>query len=167
MRCVPLLVLLTYRSDEVHPRLSHFLAQLDRERLIQEFALPSLTQSEMSAMLYAIFALRRSVFMVPPLAQGGLLDAMYSLTEGNPFIIEELLKSLIETGDIYYEQGRWERKDCAMAHIPRSLQHAVDLRTEHLSEGARQILEPGSRGWTTLQFCPPASAHPPRRTYSS
>ena len=40
-RCTasPLLVLLTYRSDEVHPSLSHFLAQLDRERLVQEFAL--------------------------------------------------------------------------------------------------------------------------------
>jgi DNA-binding CsgD family transcriptional regulator len=35
-RCTayPLLVLLTYRSDEVHPSLSHFLAQLDRERLV-------------------------------------------------------------------------------------------------------------------------------------
>ena len=80
-RCagVPLLVLLTYRSDEVHPSLSHFLAQLDRERLTQELALPPLTQSEMSAMLYAIFALRRSVFTVPSLAQGGLVDALYHL----------------------------------------------------------------------------------------
>ena len=80
-RCAasPLLVLLTYRSDEVHPSLSHFLAHLDRERLAQEFALAPLTRSEVSAMLHAIFDLRRSVFMVPPLAQGELLDAMYTL----------------------------------------------------------------------------------------
>jgi hypothetical protein len=41
-RCTayPLLVLLTYRSDEVQPGLSHFLAHLDRKRLAQEFALP-------------------------------------------------------------------------------------------------------------------------------
>src|SRR6266480_2315402 len=78
-RCAasPLLVLLTYRSDEVHPGLRHFLAHLDRERLAQECALAPLTRSEVSAMLYAIFALRRSVFTVPPLAQGDLLDAMY------------------------------------------------------------------------------------------
>ncbi len=40
-RCAtqPLLVLLTYRSDEIRPSLSHWLAQLDRERLAQEFAL--------------------------------------------------------------------------------------------------------------------------------
>jgi predicted ATPase len=124
-RCagVPLLVLLTYRSDEAHPNLSHFLAQLDRERLTQEFTLTPLTPSEMSAMLYAIFALRRSVFTVPSLAQGGLVDALYQLAEGNPFIIEELLKSLIETGDIFYEQGRWERKDLSEVHIPRTLSH--------------------------------------------
>jgi tetratricopeptide (TPR) repeat protein len=141
-RCAasPLLVLLTYRSDEVHPSLSHFLAQLDRERLVQEFSLAPLTRSEVSAMLYAIFDLRRSMYMVPPLAQGELLDAMYTLTEGNPFIIEELLKSLIEAGDIFYEQGRWKRKLLSELHIPRSVQDAVQQRTSHLSEGARQVL---------------------------
>src|SRR3989441_2116198 len=63
-RCTasPLLVLLTYRSDEVHPSLRHFLAQLDRERLARECALAPLSRSEVSAMMYAIFALRRSVF---------------------------------------------------------------------------------------------------------
>jgi DNA-binding CsgD family transcriptional regulator len=135
-----LLVLLTYRSDEVHPSLGHFLAQLDRERLAQEFALAPLTQSEVSAMLHAIFALRRSVFTVPPLAQGDLLDAMYALTEGNPFFIEELLKSLIEAGDIVYEQGRWQRKPLSELHIPRSIQDTVQQRTGHLSAGARQVL---------------------------
>ena len=75
----------------MHPSLSHFLAHLDRERLAQEFALAPLTRSDTSAMLHAIFALRRSVFILPPLAQGELLDVMYTLTEGNPFFIEELL----------------------------------------------------------------------------
>src|SRR2546426_1368425 len=141
-RCTasPLLVLLTYRSDEVHPGLSHFLAQLDRERLAQECALAPLTRSEVSAMMYAIFALRRSVFMVPSLAQSELLDAVYTLTEGNPFFIEELLKSLIEAGDILYKNGRWQRKELRELHIPRSVQDAVELRTAHLSEGARQVL---------------------------
>src|SRR6266702_874248 len=136
----PLLVLLTYRSDEVHPGLSHFLAHLDRERLAQECALALLTRSDTSAMLYAIFELRRSVFTVPPLAQGELLDAMYTLTEGNPFFIEELLKSLIEAGDIFDEHGRWKRRELRELHIPRSVQDAVELRTAHLSEGARQVL---------------------------
>src|SRR6266699_475192 len=141
-RCLatPLLVLLTYRSDEVHPGLIHFLAQLDRERLAQECALAPLTRSEVSAMLHAIFNLRRSVFTVPPFVQGELLDAMYALTEGNPFFIEELLKSLIEAGDIFDEQGRWKRKEIRELHIPRSVQDAVQQRTDDLSDGARQVL---------------------------
>jgi len=141
-RCAasPLLVVLTYRSDEVRPSLSQFLAQLDRERLAQECALVPLRQSEVSAMLYAIFALRRSVYVVPPLAQGDLLDALYSLTEGNPFFIEELLKSLIEAGDIFYTQGRWERKELGELRLPRSVQDAVERRAAQLSDGARQVL---------------------------
>src|SRR6266853_369293 len=141
-RCAgsPLLILLTYRSDEVHPSLSHFLAHLDRERLAQEFALAPLTRSDMSAMLHAIFDLRRSVFMVPPFVQVELLDAMYTLTEGNPFFIEEILQSLIAAGDIFYADGAWQRKPLGELHIPRSIQDAIQQRTERLGEGARQLL---------------------------
>src|SRR5438045_2399771 len=54
-RCAthPLLLLLTYRSDEVRPSLRHFLAQLDRERLAQECTLARLTREEVEAMLRA------------------------------------------------------------------------------------------------------------------
>ena len=62
-------------------------------------ALTHLTVSEMSAMLHAIFDLRRSSTRCL-LGASELLDAMYTLTEGNPFFIEELLKSLIATGDV-------------------------------------------------------------------
>lgn len=41
-----LLLLLTYRNDEVHPRLRHWLAQLDRGRLAQELTLPCLSRSD-------------------------------------------------------------------------------------------------------------------------
>ena len=141
-RCTasPLLVLLTHRSDEVHPDLSHFLAHLNRERLAQEFALAPFSRRDMNAMLQAIFALRRSVFTAPLLGQGELLDTMYSLTEGNPFFIEELLKSLIETGGIFYDEGRWQRKELRELHIPHSIQDAVQQRIEYLSEGARLVL---------------------------
>jgi predicted ATPase len=99
----PLLLLLTYRSDEVRPGLRHFLAQLDQERLAQECSLARLTREEVEAMLRAIFALPRS-------ARLELLDPMYTLTEGNPFFVEEALKSLMATGEIFYANGSFERK---------------------------------------------------------
>src|SRR5581483_7482131 len=74
----PLLLLLTYRSDEVRPRLRQFLAQLDRERLAQELWLALLTREDVDAMLRAIFSFPRSARLELP-------DPIYELTEGNPF----------------------------------------------------------------------------------
>jgi DNA-binding CsgD family transcriptional regulator/predicted negative regulator of RcsB-dependent stress response len=134
-RCAtqPLLVLLTYRSDEIRPALSHWLAQLDREHLGQEVVLTRFTRSETGAMLQAIFDVQRPV-------PAEFLDAIYTLTEGNPFFIEEILKSLIATGKISYAHGAWDHKPLAELHIPRSIQDAVQQRLDHLSESARQVL---------------------------
>ena len=128
-----LLLLLTYRSDEVHPHLRQFLAHLDRERLAQEISLPRLTLEEVEAMLRAVFAIPRS-------ARLELLDPIYTLTEGNPFFVEEVLKSLLATGEIFYANGRWERKPLGELHIPRSVQDAVQQRAGQISESARHVL---------------------------
>ena len=129
----PLLLLLTYRNDEVRPRLRQFLAQLDRERLAQELWLAHLTLSEVDAMLRAIFSLPRSTRLDLP-------DPIYELTEGNPFFVEEVLKSLIATGDIFYMNGRWDRKPLTELRIPRSVQDALQQRTDLLSERAMRVL---------------------------
>jgi len=133
-RCAtqPLLVLLTYRSDEVRPTLSHWLAELDREHLGQELALTRLTRGETGAMLRAIFALEHPV-------QAAFLDAIYTLTEGNPFFIEEILKSVSTSGETFSTDGAWKPKLRADLHIPRSIADAVQQRTDHLSESARQV----------------------------
>jgi len=127
------LLLLTYRSDEVRPSLRHFLAQLDRERLAQEILLARLTRDEIEAMLRAIFALPRSTRLELP-------DPIYTLTEGNPFFVEEALKSLIAAGEIFYTNGRWERMELRELHVPRSIQDAVQQRTDRLSDSARRVL---------------------------
>ena len=129
----PLLLLLTYRNDEVRPSLRHFLAQLDRERLTQEIALARLARDEVDAMLRAILALPRS-------ARLELANPMYILTEGNPFFVEETLTSMIAAGEIFYANGRWDRKELRELHIPRSVQDAVQQRMDRLSEHARQVL---------------------------
>src|SRR6185312_12657481 len=130
---LPILLLLTYRSDEQHAQLRHFLAQLDRERLASEIALAPLTPAEVEEMLLGIFELQRPV-------RREFLDAMYNLTEGNPFFIEEVLHALLADDEIYYSGGGWERRPLNDLHIPRSVQDAVRRRSEHLSVAARQIL---------------------------
>jgi predicted ATPase len=134
-RCAqqPILFLFTYRSDEVQPALRHFLAQVNRERLAQEFSLLHLSRDDIHAMLQAIFALQRPVL-------ADTLSAIHTLTEGNPFFIEEILKSLVTTGEIFYADGIWKRKTPQELCIPESIQDAVQQRTEQLSSSARQVL---------------------------
>jgi predicted ATPase len=133
----PLLLLGTYRSDEGGPRLSSWLAQLERERLALELSLAPLNRDEVGAMIRAIFALSRPV-------RPESLDAIYRPTEGNPFFVEELLKALIATGDIFYTNGGWDRKPMEALHIPRSLNDTVAQRVVQLSEDARRVLTLGA-----------------------
>jgi DNA-binding CsgD family transcriptional regulator/tetratricopeptide (TPR) repeat protein len=135
---LPILFVLTHRSDEVSPELRHYLAEFDREHLAQDFSLQRLARTDVDAMLGAIFALHQAMHT-------GLVESMYALTEGNPFFIEEVLKSLIATGEIASKGGVWERTLLFGTHtrhpsIPRSVQDAVYQRTKQLSAPARQVL---------------------------
>ena len=137
-RHLPILFVLTYRSDEVSPELRHYLAEFDREHLAQDFSLQRLARADVDAMLQAIFAMHQAMHT-------GLVESLYQLTEGNPFFIEEVLKSLIASGEIASKDGVWERTLLFGTHkrhpsIPRSVQDAVYQRTMQLSTSARQVL---------------------------
>ncbi|HET8843595.1 MAG TPA: AAA family ATPase [Ktedonobacteraceae bacterium] len=134
-RCAssPLLLFLTYRSDEISAGLRHFLAQRDREHLAREIALVQLTRNEIDTMVRAIFAFPRS-------ARAELVDPIYALTEGNPFFVEEILKSLIASGEISATDGHWKQKKPGEWRIPRSVQDAVQRRVHPLSAPALRVL---------------------------
>ena len=129
----PILLLVTYRSEETTPELTHFLAELDRERLGTEFALKHMSPIEVDAMLQAILDLKTPVTKE-------FLDTIFPLTEGNPFFIEEILKALIADGDIFYADGTWDRKEISQLRIPRTVQDAVQRRTQQLDEQTLQAL---------------------------
>jgi predicted ATPase len=79
----PVAMVLTYRSDEVGPRLARLLADIDRGRFADEIALGALGAAEVGGMLEAIFGTARSF-------EGGFVERLHGLTEGNPFFIEEV-----------------------------------------------------------------------------
>jgi DNA-binding NarL/FixJ family response regulator len=135
----PILLLLTYRSGEEHPVFTRFLTELNRERLSTELQLSHLSMAEVGSMLRATLALER-------LVRSDLLETVYTLTEGTPFFIEEVLKSLATTGELVAVEGKWEyRPPEGKAHreslrLPRSVQLAVQQRLDHLSGEARDVL---------------------------
>lgn len=130
----PFLLVITYREDEVSTPLARLLAALDRERLAVETRLSRLSKPQTEAMLRAIFAISRPV-------QEDFLDALYTLTDGNPFFIEEVLKSCVAAGDIFLVGGQWGRKLLSQLHIPRSVQLAVRQRLEQLTPSAQHLLK--------------------------
>lgn len=83
-----ILLALTCRSDETNAVLRHLLAELDRERLAIELPVAPLSLPQVDALLRAVFRLDRPV-------RPEFRDELYALTEGNPFFIEEVCKSLV------------------------------------------------------------------------
>jgi DNA-binding CsgD family transcriptional regulator len=131
---LPVLLLLTYRGEDTTPELTHFLAGLDRERLATELALQPMSSPEVEAMLQATLASPQA-----PVSKD-FLDTIFGLTEGNPFFIEEILKALSAEGDISYANGVWDQKELNLSHIPRTVQDAVQRRTQQLDEGTLRAL---------------------------
>lgn len=133
-RDLPLLLLLTYRNDELTPPLRHLLAELDRGRCATELTLSRLSLNDTQAMIAAIFEQEYPI-------QTEFVAAIHHLTDGNPFFIEETLKALVTAGDIFQAYGRWTRKPIAELHIPRSVEDAVQRRTRQLSPPAQALLQ--------------------------
>jgi DNA-binding CsgD family transcriptional regulator/tetratricopeptide (TPR) repeat protein len=129
----PILLLMTYRSDEVHPGLRHMLSTLDRERLATEVVLGRLSIGEVEAMLRAMFGQSQPI-------RPDFLREVHALTDGNPFFVEEIVRALVAAGEIFSVNGRWQRKELGELHIPRSVHDAVQRRVERLSDPARQML---------------------------
>jgi DNA-binding CsgD family transcriptional regulator/tetratricopeptide (TPR) repeat protein len=129
---LPLLLTATYRPDEVGPHLGNWLAEAARERLASELVLAALARDEVEAMLRAI------VGQPQPLAPE-FLDAIYALSEGNPFCVEELLRTLIADGNTSWMDGAAKHEAGQALRIPASLYHAVRQRVALLSAPARHL----------------------------
>jgi DNA-binding CsgD family transcriptional regulator len=125
-------LILTFRSDEIGPRLAQLLADLDRARCASEVALRPLGVGDVSAMLQAIFG--------GQLALGSaFVDGIHALTEGNPFFVEEMLKALVVAGDLVQAEGAWRARPLERVHVPRTATEAVGRRLAGLSDAARRV----------------------------
>lgn len=132
-RSVPrlrLLVLATYRGDEVSPNLGQLLAYLDRERLAAELPLRALTLGEVDAMVRASLSDRASL-------RAGTLQALHRRTDGNPFFVEEVLRSALTE---LASGGDLDGPRIAEAQVPRSIAEAVMRRVGLVSFDARELL---------------------------
>ena len=129
-----ILFLAPYREielDRAHP-LAAALVEWNRERLATRIALGRLSRADTNALLATLFG--------QDTVSEDFADALYRETEGNPFFVEEVVKSLIEQGQIYREDGGWGRKDVHELAIPQSVKEAIGRRLDRLSDPAADTL---------------------------
>jgi DNA-binding CsgD family transcriptional regulator/Tfp pilus assembly protein PilF len=68
-----------------------------------------------------------------------LAGRLYAWTRGNPFFVEETLKSLVESGRLFQREGRWLGWEVQELDLPRSVRSAVSKRLDRLDTNARTV----------------------------
>jgi tetratricopeptide (TPR) repeat protein/KaiC/GvpD/RAD55 family RecA-like ATPase len=130
----PLLLLGAYRStdiDDKHP-LTPVLAELNRERLPQEIQLKRMSLSDVSEIIKSILEQDD----VPE----EFCELVFDKTRGNPFFVEEVIKSLKEEEVIYLEKSTWKFKEISAIEFPKSVKNVVKARISRLDEECQNVL---------------------------
>ena len=124
---------MTYRDYELEsaPDLRNVLIDLNRERLALHLKLDRLNKRETFDLLTNTFDKNISP---------EFLDRIYHQTEGNPFFIEEVCKTLIEAGHISFVDGSWQAPNMAEVRIPHTVYAVIQSRLRKLPELSQKVL---------------------------
>jgi class 3 adenylate cyclase/tetratricopeptide (TPR) repeat protein len=137
---VPLLLVCVFRPRREHPssRLRETIARDYRHRHTDLWLEPLSTAESETLVSNLLW-----VEDLPEQLKGRILDH----AEGNPFYLEEVLRSLIDAGALAQEEasGRWyATRDVADIAIPDTLQGVLLARIDRLQEEARRVLQMAS-----------------------
>ena len=130
----PLLLLGAYREtdiDERHP-LSPVLAELNRERLLQSVLIKRMSLNDVSEMVKQLLEQDD----VPK----EFCELVYEKMRGNPFFVEELVKSLKEEEVIFREENRWKFKEISKIEFPKTVKSVIKARISRLDKDCQNIL---------------------------
>jgi DNA-binding SARP family transcriptional activator len=135
-------VIVSFRDSDVgkdHP-LSAVLADLRRVEGVERIALRGLAVTEVSEVMAA--------------AAGHELDAdalalageITRETDGNPFFVGEVLRSLVESGRLLYDDRneRWSVDRSAPLGLPESVRDVIGRRVDRLGDQVRVVLTLGA-----------------------
>jgi len=129
-----LLLLGAYRDtyvDKKHP-LSPVLTELNRERLLQSVPLKRLSLDDVSEMIERILEQED--------VSKEFCELVFEKTGGNPFFVEEVIKSLKEEQVIYREDKKWKIKEVTKIEFPETVKDVVKARIDRLSDECQHVL---------------------------
>jgi len=143
-----LLIIGTYRDMELsrqHP-LAEALGELNRERLFQRVLLRGLTQEDVGRFIELTSG---------HTAPRGLIEAVHTQTEGNPLFVTEVVRLLVQEGELGAEQVR--ETDSWTIRIPEGVREVIGRRLNRLSQRCNDTLTVASivgREFTLAQLKP-------------
>jgi len=130
----PLVLLGAYREtdiDDKHP-MSPVLTELNRERLLQSVTLKRISLNDTSEMIRRL------------LEQDDIpkefCELVYEKTRGNPFFIEEVIKSLKEEGIIHREENKWKITEVSRIEFPKTVKSVIKARISRLDDECQKVL---------------------------
>jgi predicted ATPase/class 3 adenylate cyclase len=133
-----ILLLGTYRDVEVHRQhpLEAVILSLGREGLLDEVEVRRLDQEGTAALMAEIMGQKEDL--------ADLVELVYHRTDGNAFFIQEVMRALVERGDVYRHDGRWVRRAVREMEVPKSIRAAIGQRLSQLEEHAQDVLRAAS-----------------------
>ncbi|MBI3966863.1 MAG: AAA family ATPase [Chloroflexi bacterium] len=127
------LVLATYREQELkeQPELVQEWAELNRARLAAHLALQPLAEAESGQLIEQYLG---------PVPAAQLRELVHRRTHGNAFFVEEVLRSLVETGVVAATPAGWQVGDVARLGRPESMRLVILERVRRLGTAALDVL---------------------------
>ncbi|MFI6289258.1 AAA family ATPase [Streptomyces sp. NPDC051018] len=125
-----LVIVATYRSDDVHRRhpLRPFLAELDRTRTLERIELTRFNRGEVRRQLAGILGTE---------PEPEVVDSVFERSDGNAFFVEELARSIAEGSP---------------RALPESLRDILLVRVEALPEDAQRAARIVAEGGSTVEY---------------
>lgn len=138
LRSTNVLIVATYRTDEMHRKhaLLPTIQGWRRNGQVEMVDLAALRPDQIAEMVCAIFEERE--------ISDEFRDFLHARSEGNPFVLEEMLRDAIDRGDVYRTQTGWDRKALAEIRIPPTVRDAILQRLERLNHDDVTVLSAAS-----------------------
>ena len=128
------LLLATYRSDELdrlHP-LTRTVQVWRRAGLAETVAVSAMTPANVTEMIAAILNADE--------VSSELASLVGERAEGNPFVLEEMLREAIDGGEIVRTDSGWRRGSADTLRMPETVREAVLLRLGRLEADCIEVL---------------------------
>jgi DNA-binding CsgD family transcriptional regulator len=136
VRLLPLLLIATYRDDEVSPRepLFALLPRLAREPAVERLALRALDDEATRALIRQRYDLAAS-------DEARLVTYLLLRAEGNPLFVTELLRTLETERLLALASGGWYLGELSHTPVPPLVRQIIEERLARLPEETQSLLE--------------------------